>query len=249
MELDSCWIQQHVTYVQTTFKLLPHSLERTSITLNKTHITIPDVENMLRDNEKDLLQTHLSEHVDLREVDAVIERGVSTCSTAGLDVNRFFTLTGKVSKPNRSNWSWIVRLLGFLTIPVLTIKIYCLLTKQNVKRFWEKLCVCSSSQDSWPTTFINQELSDIKVFTAEKQTISMSAGETREVQQAESETETETTYTYRSARAGGRWRCLYSATPRPTPPEIQNCRDRRHSSNGIHFLREAPRRPAILTEL
>jgi hypothetical protein len=82
--------------MQTTFKLLPHSLGRTSITLNKTHITIPDVENMLRVNEKDLLETHLSEHVDPREVDAVTERAVSSSSTAGLDVNRVFTLTGKV---------------------------------------------------------------------------------------------------------------------------------------------------------
>jgi hypothetical protein len=57
-----------------TFKLLPHSLGRTPVGLNKAHLLLPSIGNILKTDEQVLLQEHSDDLTTLRTADTIIRR-------------------------------------------------------------------------------------------------------------------------------------------------------------------------------
>jgi hypothetical protein len=82
---SSCYI-----YAES-FKLLPHSLGKTIVNLTKTHIVLPNIENVLNLQEKGLLQTVVLQPLTLQRLDGIIERATSRGYTRSLDVNKITT--------------------------------------------------------------------------------------------------------------------------------------------------------------
>jgi hypothetical protein len=70
-----------------TFKLLPHSFDKSVATLNKTHIVLPNVDDILNRVERGMLQPYNPELVDLHTVEGVLERATSRSATCGFDVS------------------------------------------------------------------------------------------------------------------------------------------------------------------
>jgi len=70
------------------FKLLPHSLGRTTVNLFKAHIVLPNIDTVLNFSEEKMLQTTAAYAVDLQHLDDFIEQVTSTGYTRGLDVNK-----------------------------------------------------------------------------------------------------------------------------------------------------------------
>jgi hypothetical protein len=70
------------------FKILPQSLERLAANFNKTHTVLPNVDDILNIDEKELLRNHSHTLADLRPVENVIEQATSRSTRPGLDVNR-----------------------------------------------------------------------------------------------------------------------------------------------------------------
>jgi hypothetical protein len=82
---SSCYIYAN------KFKLLPHSLGRLTVSLNKTHIVLPNIDDILNVDERELLQNHSHALADLRPVKNIIERATSRSTRPGLDVSRLTT--------------------------------------------------------------------------------------------------------------------------------------------------------------
>jgi hypothetical protein len=80
-----------------SFKLLPHSLGRTLAGLNKTHIVLTNIDNILKPGEQELLQIHLNSPIHLREIDSAIKQAAGNKDRAELDVA---TVLGHYGKMN-----------------------------------------------------------------------------------------------------------------------------------------------------
>jgi hypothetical protein len=66
---SSCYIHAE------KFKLLPHSMGRTTINLVDAHIVLPNIEHILNSTEEDLFQTNVhGQAVDLQRLDNLLER-------------------------------------------------------------------------------------------------------------------------------------------------------------------------------
>ena len=83
---SSCYIHAE------NFKLLPHSLGRTTVNLFMAHIVLPNIETILNFSEEKMLQTTAAYTVDIQHLDDFIERVTSTGYTRGLDVNKVATV-------------------------------------------------------------------------------------------------------------------------------------------------------------
>jgi hypothetical protein len=59
-----------------TLKLLPHSLGRALAGLNKPHIVLPSIDNILNPGEQELLQIHSNTSLHLRGIDDAIKEAV-----------------------------------------------------------------------------------------------------------------------------------------------------------------------------
>jgi hypothetical protein len=79
---SSCYVHAE------NFKLLPHSLGKTTVTLVRAHVLLPNVDNILRFSEENLLQTDAVRPMELQHLDGLIERVASRGNAKGLDVNR-----------------------------------------------------------------------------------------------------------------------------------------------------------------
>jgi hypothetical protein len=74
------------------FKLLWHSLGRTTVFLNRTHIVPPSIENVLNFPEgKSLLQFNAGQSMDLRRLEGIVERATSRSQARGIEVNKLTT--------------------------------------------------------------------------------------------------------------------------------------------------------------
>jgi len=71
-----------------SFKLLPHSLGRTTVNLSKAHIVLPSVENILHVSEENMLEPNIDQPTHLERLDEILERATSRSLTRGLDVNK-----------------------------------------------------------------------------------------------------------------------------------------------------------------
>jgi hypothetical protein len=90
------------------FKLLPHSMGRTTVNLDDAHIVLPNIEQILNFAEEDLLQTNVhGQAVDLHHLDDLVEREDSRSYTRGVDATKIFTTlrSEQVAQPSTS-WVW-----------------------------------------------------------------------------------------------------------------------------------------------
>jgi hypothetical protein len=99
---SSCYIHAE------NFKLLPHSLGRTTVTLNRAHIVLPSIENILIFHEESLLQFNVDQTVDLRHLEEIMERANSRSQTRGIDVAKLTTTLHKEDDHRQSaRWLWV----------------------------------------------------------------------------------------------------------------------------------------------
>ena len=82
---SSCYIHAE------NFKLLPHSLGKTTVNLVKTHIALPNIENIVKFSEEGLLQMNDTFPVNLRPLEGIVERVISRGYTRGIDVSKAMT--------------------------------------------------------------------------------------------------------------------------------------------------------------
>ncbi|PNF31232.1 hypothetical protein B7P43_G14084 [Cryptotermes secundus] len=61
------------TWYAETFKLLPLSLGRSVVGLNKTYVLLQSIETIIKPNEQELLQNRLNSSVHLQEIDDVVK--------------------------------------------------------------------------------------------------------------------------------------------------------------------------------
>jgi hypothetical protein len=69
-----------------TFKLLPHSLGRTLIGLNKAQVVLPNIDVILKPDERDMLQARFGAAASLQKVDGLIMEATRNSDRPGLDV-------------------------------------------------------------------------------------------------------------------------------------------------------------------
>ena len=92
------------------FKLLPHSVGKTTVNLIGTRVVLPSIDRVLNSLEEDLFQ--VSKHhpdVDLQYLDSLVERSSSQSQTSGIDVAKVVTtLSRKTVEQPTTHWVWIV---------------------------------------------------------------------------------------------------------------------------------------------
>ena len=102
---SSCYIHAE------NFKLLPHSMGRTTVNLVKARIVLPSIEKVLTSLEEDLFQAdgHHPE-VDLQHLDGLVEHASSGIQTQGIDAAKMFTTlqSETVTQHTSSVWPIIV---------------------------------------------------------------------------------------------------------------------------------------------
>jgi hypothetical protein len=93
------------------FKLLPHSLGKTTVTLTKTHIVLPNIEKILHFTEEVVLQPNADSPKELQRLDEIRERAASRSHMKGIDVTRVIATFEDAELPHRSlHWIWFVGL-------------------------------------------------------------------------------------------------------------------------------------------
>ena len=121
-----------------TFKLLPHSLGKTTINLIKAHIVLPNIDKILNFSEENLLQTDAIQPVDLHHLDDIVERVTSKGYTRRIDVNKVITaLRGREVYHQPSHRTVIVVLMIVLTGLGIVWFIWFIVTGQYYPCEWE----------------------------------------------------------------------------------------------------------------
>jgi hypothetical protein len=119
------------------FKLLPHSLGKTTVFLERTQIVMPNVENLLNSQEKtSLLQLKDSRLIDLSKLDTVIERAASRSQTRGIDVERLTErMQGKDERHITDVWLWVTcTLVIILSVVILVLIRFKLIKLKCIKQ-------------------------------------------------------------------------------------------------------------------
>jgi len=112
---SSCYVHAE------NFKLLPHSLGRTTMNLTRTHIVLPSVEKILNFSEEGLLQSAAIRPEDLQQLDRIVERATSRSHLEGVDISRMTAaLRVKEADCQSTHWSWIMGIIIiFLSIGIM----------------------------------------------------------------------------------------------------------------------------------
>jgi hypothetical protein len=99
---SSCYIHEG------KFKLLPHSMGRTTVNLVDAHIVLPNIKQILNSTEEDLFQTNIhGQAVDLQRLDNLLERADSRSCTQGIDATKMCTtLRSKEVTQHTTSWVW-----------------------------------------------------------------------------------------------------------------------------------------------
>ena len=100
------------------FKLLPHSLGKTVITMSKAHIVLPTIENALHPSEESVLQSITGQPADLQRLDDILVRAASRSRVRGIEVTRAVgTLQGTKASQPPLHLRWILGIaLTFLLL-------------------------------------------------------------------------------------------------------------------------------------
>jgi hypothetical protein len=99
---SSCYIDSE------NFKLLPHSMGRTTINLADAHILLPNIEKILNVAEENLFQVDVhGQTVDLQRLDDLMERADSWSFMHGIDAVKIFTtLRNENVTQHTTSWVW-----------------------------------------------------------------------------------------------------------------------------------------------
>ena len=73
------------------FKLLPHSLGKTTVTLTRTHIVLPNIDDILHFSEEGVLQSDVNLPAKLQRLDEILVRATSRSHTRSTQVARIVT--------------------------------------------------------------------------------------------------------------------------------------------------------------
>jgi hypothetical protein len=106
-----------------TFKLLPHSLGRTIVGIDKAHIVLPDINNILKVEEQDLLQSHPDPQVAGQAIEDIIRREIKIVHHRGVDVNQVMEELRATRPQEVSTTKWIVGLSIGLSFCILLIAV------------------------------------------------------------------------------------------------------------------------------
>jgi hypothetical protein len=111
---SSCYVQAE------SFKLLPHSLGKTEVQLNRAHIVLPILENVLQFSETIMLQPNMVSPINLQRLDDISTQISSRNHMRGADVTRLInTLLDADEGRQRQQVSWLwIMILIFVSIPV-----------------------------------------------------------------------------------------------------------------------------------
>ena len=108
---SSCYIYSE------RFKLLPHSLGKTTINLTRTHIVLPSIDRILNISEESLLQPEETQPVDQHRLDEVLERATARGDARGVEVGQIIaTLREDVARQQFAYWPWIIGIISAVLI-------------------------------------------------------------------------------------------------------------------------------------
>lgn len=103
------------------FKLLPHSLGKTTISLRRTRITLPAVDTMLTFSEGTVLQSQTSLPVDLRRLNEISTRVASRSRMRGGEVHRIVSVLRDADRNQHTlSWSWVIAIM-IITLIIVTL--------------------------------------------------------------------------------------------------------------------------------
>ena len=90
-----------------SFKLLPHSIGRTEVKLNKAHVVLPIIENVLKFAEESVLQSDLSSAINLQSLNEISTRVASRTQIQGTDVTKLVNILQDVKEQQlQTPWLW-----------------------------------------------------------------------------------------------------------------------------------------------
>jgi hypothetical protein len=143
---SSCYVHAE------NFKLLPHSLRKTTVNLVRARMLLPNVENILEFSEESLLQTDAVRPMELQHLDGLIERVASRGNARGLDVNRATTvLQDREVYRNSSDKTLIIVVITVFIEVVIIWLIWC----RIAGRCW--LCKWKCMRQSKPSRNVNND--------------------------------------------------------------------------------------------
>ena len=109
---SSCYV-----YAES-FKLLPHSLGKTTVSLNKAHIVLPVIETMLTFSEEVVSQSNPSSSVNLQHLDKISALVASRSQMKGTEVARLVSIfQEEADVPQHTiSWSWIICIIVVFSV-------------------------------------------------------------------------------------------------------------------------------------
>jgi len=97
------------------FKLLPHSLGRTTLSLSKTHVVLPEVDTIITFSEETVLQWWQSQptsSVDLQRLDEISARVATRDRIRGADIPCIVNALRDADKSQHTmSWSWVIGIM------------------------------------------------------------------------------------------------------------------------------------------
>ena len=92
MGQEVCQIPPLLTFMPKVSKLLAHSIGRTEVTLNKAHVVLPIIENMLKFSEEVVLESDMVSPIKLQRLDEISTRVSSRTRIRGTDVTKLVNM-------------------------------------------------------------------------------------------------------------------------------------------------------------
>lgn len=123
-----------------TFKLLPHSLGLTAVGLNKAHLILPSIGNILKTYEQALLQEHSNDLTTLQTTETVIQRATGRVARPGLDVVEISRTLQSIT-PGDTNHilPWLIGIIIALALLLLICVIHTKNTEGMRWSNWERM--------------------------------------------------------------------------------------------------------------
>jgi hypothetical protein len=89
------------------FMLLPHSLGKTEVTLNRAHIVLPILENVLQFSETVMLQPNMVSPINLQRLDGISMQISSRNHMRGTEVTRLINTLLDADDGQKQQVSWL----------------------------------------------------------------------------------------------------------------------------------------------
>ena len=119
---------------------MSHSLGKATVTLNKPHIVLPSIENILHFSEESLLQSDTVQPLTLQHLDGIVEGETSRSHTRGTDMIKITnTLRGEDKYQQSTPW---LRIIG-TTIMFLGLGILWFVRSKSTNKYCPYLWKCT----------------------------------------------------------------------------------------------------------